>query len=137
MITREKLKELSEKYGSHSSWAIWNDQDITDLSVIEPNHMTLQDKVVMVGLNLSAEIDKPWQNFHNGRNDYKLRQAFNDSSYRGAYMTDLIKDHVNPKSNDVLNQLTEEALQDNFDLFYEEMEALGVTVDDFSFQRLI
>lgn len=127
MISREKLYELSTKFGHHSSWAIWNPKDITDLSVIESNHMTLQSKVVMVALNISAKVDKPWQNFHVGKNDYKLKKAFNDTSYRGAYMTDLIKVHTNPNSKEVLNNLTEDDLQKSFDRFYEEMNTLEAT----------
>jgi hypothetical protein len=104
MITEGKLHELYTKFGHHSSWTIWNPKDITDLSVIDSNHITLQSKVVIVALNISAKVAKPWQNFHVGRNNYKLKKAFNDTSYRGAYITDLIKDHMSPNSKEVLKK---------------------------------
>lgn len=124
-MDESKLQVLADKYGFTSSWAIWNPDDISDLSVIESNHLKLFMNVVMVGLNVSADIKEPWQNFHMGPNDRKLIKAFNDTSYRGAYMTDLIKDHTEANSGKLLKDLTEDQLKNNFKRFYEEMDVLG------------
>jgi len=124
-MNEPKLQALADKYGFTSSWAIWNPDDFSDLSVIESNHLKLFKNIVMVGLNVSADIKEPWQNFHVGPNDRKLMKAFNDTSYRGAYMTDLIKDHTEAKSDKLLDDLTEDKLSENFKRFYKEMETLG------------
>lgn len=124
-MEKEKLQRLANEFGFTSSWAVWNPDDLRDLSVIKSNHEKLFKNVVMVGLNVSATIDTPWQNFHIGTNDRKLMEAFNDTSYRGAYMTDLIKDHTEAKSDKLLNELTEEKLSENFNRFYREMDILG------------
>jgi hypothetical protein len=52
-------------------------------------------------------------------------KAFNDSSYRGAYITDIIKDLPESNSKKVLDDLTDEQLADNFEIFNEEMKMLG------------
>ena len=125
MIKEAKLQTLAKEYGYVSSWAIWNPKDYTDISVIKTNHDKLLSNVVMVGLNVSDDIKEPWQNFHMGSNDRKLMKAFNDTSYRGAYMTDLIKSLPESNSKKVLDDLTDEQLADNFESFYEEMKMLG------------
>jgi len=56
----------------------------------------LKNDVVMVGLNISirdSTDSKPFQNFQSpnpSANDFKIRYAFKDSPYYGAYMTDII-----------------------------------------------
>jgi hypothetical protein len=54
----------------------------------------LKNDVVMVGLNISRPVSKPFLNFHDRNpkaNDFKIRYAFKDSPYYGAYMTDINK----------------------------------------------
>ena len=50
----------------------------------------------MVGLNFSRIIEKKaFVNFHDSSSrgqDYKIRYAFRDTEFYGAYMTDIIKD---------------------------------------------
>ena len=86
----------------------------------------------MVGYNFSIPTDNfpKFHNFHsyNGakikhttlRNASKIRYAFNETPYYGAYMTDIIKNYVEPKSENV--ELSN--LDENFRNFREELEIL-------------
>jgi len=92
----------------------------------------LKNDVVMVGLNFSRPVldSEPFTNFHDRRpiaNDFKIRYAFKDSAYAGAYMTDIIKSHVEVDSRNVKKYLKEhpEIIERNFKTFREEMQDLG------------
>lgn len=120
MITKEHYKEIEAKYGEYASWAIWANEDIKaksnigDMSIFDfnknPNLLeTLNPNVIMVGLNFSRTIEKKaFVNFHDYRpqgQDYKIRYAFRDTEFYGAYMTDLIKDFEEKTSGNVLQYL--------------------------------
>ena len=70
---------------------------------------TLNPGVVMVGLNISrAFSNEPFRNFHDSNataNDFKIRYAFQDTGFWGAYMTDVIKGFVEPVSGTLLTYL--------------------------------
>jgi hypothetical protein len=104
MISANKLNEIGERYGEYSSWAIWNPDDIRDTSLIEQNRQELRTDIVMVGLNVSKDISVlgSWANFHAGPNDRWLRFAFNDSRFRGAYLTDILKGEIDVSSSNVM-----------------------------------
>lgn len=51
MVDKVSYFELKEKYSNQSSWAIWNDDDPSDTTVIEKNINVLNTKNVIVGLN--------------------------------------------------------------------------------------
>jgi len=107
MLDRVTFDRIKLKHGGYASWAVWAEptekpkSNIGDLSVLDPDRnptllQTLKNDVVMVGLSLSRE---PWtesfRNFHDARpqgQDYKIRYAFADTPYWGAYMTDVVKD---------------------------------------------
>jgi hypothetical protein len=65
--------------------------------------------VVMVGLNSSRAFpDVPFRNFHDPSavaKDFKIRFACRDTVFWGAYMTDVIKDFVEPVSERLLDHL--------------------------------
>jgi hypothetical protein len=107
MITKEHFIEITDKYGEFASWAVWANEDIKpksnigDMSIFDLNKNPdllemLNPNVIMVGLNFSRTIErKAFVNFHDNRSqgqDYKIRYAFRDSEFYGAYMTDIIKD---------------------------------------------
>ncbi|MEO8573666.1 MAG: hypothetical protein ABI481_06825 [Pyrinomonadaceae bacterium] len=102
----EKLYlEIARKYGACGSWAIWADVGVTpksnvgDLTVFDHIKNSellkrLNPNVVMVELNISRRVETTFANFHDGSarsQDYKIRFAFKDTSFYGAYMTDIIK----------------------------------------------
>jgi hypothetical protein len=87
----------------------------------------LTNCVVMVGLNISRPVSEPFMNFHdpNSRaNDFKIRYAFKDSPYYGAYMTDIIKFLEDVDSKNVMKYLMErrEIIEKNLMTFREEMQ---------------
>jgi len=122
-MTEEKFQSLSQ-YSRVASWAIWNENNPDDTSVIEKNIDILHSEVVLVGLNVSRNIDNDWANFHDNTHARKLRKLFNRSSYQGAYMTDLIKDHVAVSSKS-LDNLDLAIIDMNIKAFKDEMTLLG------------
>lgn len=107
LITKERFERIAQKYGHYASWAIWEDEGDTpksnmgNLDILDPMKNPrlpeqLNPEVVMVGLNFSRHVTiKTFGNFHDSSphaQDYKIRFAFRDTPYYGAYMTDIIKD---------------------------------------------
>ncbi len=104
-MDRSHFNQLETKYGQHASWTIWRPDDLEDTAVIRENLGDLKTSVVMVALNISGAISSPWQNFHSRDHARKLMYAFNQSPYRGSYITDLIKDHVESSSERLRSHL--------------------------------
>ncbi|PIS30389.1 MAG: hypothetical protein COT43_01915 [Candidatus Marinimicrobia bacterium CG08_land_8_20_14_0_20_45_22] len=120
MITKEHFIGIADKYGEFASWAVWENEDVKpksnigDMSIFDLDKNsklleTLKPDVVMVGLNFSRTIErKAFVNFHDKRpqgQDYKIRYAFRDTEFYGAYMTDIIKDFEEKISGNVLMYL--------------------------------
>jgi len=126
-MDRSHFNQLETKYGQHASWTIWRPDDLEDTAVIRENLGDLKTSVVMVALNISGAISSPWQNFHSRDHARKLMYAFNQSPYRGSYITDLIKDHVESSSERLRQQLLtgQLGLTSHLETFYEEMKDLG------------
>ena len=119
-MTKDHYIKIKEKYGEFASWAVWanedikpksniGDMDIFDLDKNPTLLETLNPNVIMVGLNFSRTIEKKaFVNFHDKRpqgQDYKIRYAFRDTEFYGAYMTDIIKDFEEKISGNVLQYL--------------------------------
>ena len=121
------FESLERKYAQHASWAIWNSKDPEDTTVIRENLEDLKTSVVMVALNISRALSGQWQNFHSRDHARKLMYAFNQSPYRGAYMTDLIKGYVEPRSAQLRKQLSDGRLRlsSHLETFGNEMNDLG------------
>lgn len=141
MISREHYNEITDKYGDFASWAVWAEagekpkSNIGDMSVFNletnPNILTLLNpNVVMVGLNFSRKIEQEkFVNFHDKRSqgqDYKIRYAFINTDFYGAYMTDIIKDFTEKVSGNVVSYLknNREFKLKNVKLFHQEITDL-------------
>src|SRR5271163_2124304 len=119
MVDRETFDRIKEKHGSYASWAVWAEPDGKpkshegDLTVLDPDRNPallgmLRSDVVMLGLNLAKDQPPPFGNFHSAKpagQDYKIRFAFTDTSFYGAYMTDMIKGVVMLKAGDLMHYL--------------------------------
>jgi hypothetical protein len=143
MITLRQLEHIKHKHGSYASWAVWADSsekaksNIGDISHFENETVLslLKHDVVMVGLNVSmldSTESKPFQNFHSpnsSANDFKIRYAFKDSPYYGAYMTDIIKSHVEVDAKQVMKCLKKhpESIEENLKTFRQEMQDIKAT----------
>ncbi len=142
MIDATHFELIKRKHGSYGSWAVWASQGQTpksnmgDIEVLDPRAnpsllQTLNPGVVMVGLNLSRGFpDSPFRNFHDPdpvANDFKIRHAFSGTSYWGAYMTDVIKRHVELDSAQLLNHLraNPQVIKDHVEALRSEVLDLG------------
>ncbi len=142
MISIEKFNFIKEKYQYWSSWAIWVEEgktpksNIGDLSVLDPSLNKdllnqLNPNVILLGLNISrGDIQVPFANFHDARpeaTDFKIRFAFKDTIYWGAYMTDIIKDYEEIISGKVRTFLREnrEFEKENISTFRQELIDIG------------
>jgi hypothetical protein len=74
-----------------------------------------------------------WKNFHAGTKknpgklsagDRKLRNVLGGSKYKGAYMTDIIKDVAHGNAKIFIKTLTPEDIKTNIGYFIEEIELL-------------
>jgi hypothetical protein len=144
MIDIQQFEYIKRKHGSYASWAVWADaagkpkSNMGDVSHFKDEGVlrVLKNNVVMVGLNLSrrpvSEQSEPFVNFHDSNpraNDFKIRYAFKDSPYYGAYMTDIIKFLEEVDSKNVAKHLREhpQVVEENMKMFREEMQDLRAT----------
>ena len=121
------FEQLERKYAQHAAGRFGMATIWTDTNVIRQNLQDLKTSVVMVALNISAALPSQWRNFHSRDHARKLMYAFNQSPYRGAYMTDLIKAYVEPSSARLQKQLSSGHvnLASHVKSFHEEMKDLG------------
>ena len=140
MIDIQQFENIKRKHGSYASWAVWAEASVKPKSNMgDVSHFKnksvlslLKNNVVMVGLNISRLVSEPFVNFHdpNSRaNDFKIRYAFKDSAYYGAYMTDIIKFLEQVDSKNVMKYLKErpEIIDENLRIFREELHDLKAT----------
>ena len=147
MLDRKTYNLMKKKYGDVGSWAVWCPQ--TDKKAPKSNMgnmdwtkgedglcSVLNPEFVFVGLNLSdshgkySDANTPWVNFHSGNphgNSFKLRFALKDTSFWGAYMTDLIKGVKETDSKKVVSKLKKDSalLERNMKEFEREISHLG------------
>jgi hypothetical protein len=137
MIDIQQFENIKRKHGSYASWAVWADasgkpkSNMGDVSHFAGDRVLslLTNDVVMVGLNISRPVSRPFINFHDSNpsaNDFKIRYAFQGSAYYGAYMTDAIKFLEDVDSKRVVKHLKAhpETIEANLKLFREEMQDL-------------
>lgn len=144
MIDIQQFENIKQKHGRrYASWAVWADasekptSNMDDLSVFDDARVLsllslLRNDVVMVGLNFSVSKDppRPFFNFH-GKNGgaFKIRYAFKDSPYYGAYMTDIIKRPGEVDSKKMMQHLKAhpDLLASSVEEFREELRELRAT----------
>lgn len=126
-----KYEIIKRKYGKVASWLIY-DEDYSDYKIIEKHIHELNPAYVFCGLNAAKDTLGIWQAFHlryQGGKGKILKETFNDSPvFRGAYITDLFKEHVNAKSNEVFGIVKKDENFRNkyFNIYCEEMEYLKI-----------
>ena len=142
MIDQTRLDLIRRKHGTYASWAVWappsgapksnmGNLDVLDERANPAVLATLNPGVDMIGLNLSRfRPDKPFLNFHDPSavaNDFKIRFAFSGTGFWGAYMTDAIKEVVEPVSRHLLDDLKvhPEVVSRNMESLRVELADLG------------
>jgi flagellar biosynthesis regulator FlaF len=137
MIDGETFEFIRRKHCLVASWAVWGDfgdrpnENMGNLDVLDPEKNPalldeLKPNVIMIGLNVSREIEGSFKNFHAPGPVFKVRYAFRDTPYYGAYMTDLIKNHIEVDSGIVGETLKSkpEQIEESFREFRQEMADL-------------
>jgi len=139
MLSQNQYELIREKHGKYASWAVWvkgSDKpksNMGDMAIFDDKLVLslLRANVLMVGLNLSRfTISEPFRNFHDPSptaQDYKIRFAFRDTEYYGAYMTDIIKGVVEVDSKNIPKHLKENpgVLVNSLKIFRQELQDLG------------
>ena len=141
IVDRACFERIKERHGSYASWAVWANaggkpkSNVGDMSVLNPDLNRsllglLRTDTVMVALNFSRPLYEvpPFHNFHSPSSrahDFKIRYAFTDTPYYGAYMTDIIKNFPMLKSSDVRRHLNASLIRENTDAFLGELADLG------------
>ena len=72
MIDVQQFENIKQKHGSYASWAVWAEasekpkSNMGDASHFKSESVlsALKNNIVMVGLNISRPVSKPWVNFH-------------------------------------------------------------------------
>jgi hypothetical protein len=116
-VTAELLDAIKQEYGFMSSWAIWGEM---------LPHL-LHTKTIFVGYNISKKIATPFSNFHEGRNDYRIKEAIKGTLFEGSYMTDIIKDFEEKSSGKMKTYLKANPnfVTENIASFIKELEFIG------------
>lgn len=119
-----------------SSWAIYGENDFEGEEVNKDDVISsLNGNIVFVALNFSSRLKSswgPWKNIYSNKNVRWLlsgeEKSFNIekiNKYKGAYMTDLIKNIIGPVAGKVMKELDIENINKNIGWFFEEMDLLG------------
>lgn len=135
-MDRIQYNILKEKYGKVASWLIY-DEDYgnyeKNFRLIESSVATiLNPKYLFCGLNAALDTQRVWEPFHcryRGGKGKLLRDTFNNSQvFIGSYVTDLIKEHVNSKSHEVITNVKSNAaiLNRNMAIFEQEIDDLKI-----------
>lgn len=108
--------------------SIFQDENILDL---------LHGNYVIIAMNASEHSERKdkyegsWRMFHSDDNrrqqDFKMRYAFKDTPLWGSYMTDLIKNHPDKNSAEVIKHIKEnpDVLTENIGFLKDELNILG------------
>jgi len=140
MISADQFEEIRRRFGGVASWAVWAREGATpksnigDLSVLDPSAnpkllQALHARCILLGLNISRQLEKPFANFHDPSpraTDFKLRFAFEGTEGWGAYMTDIIKGYEERESGKLLDylRLNPRFERDSIDVFRAELALL-------------
>lgn len=128
MYSIDEYKNLTLKYGSYASWAIWDYENASDTTIIDENNNQLHSRFILLGLNISRLLDKPfWSNFHDNTHARKLKYACNDTKLRGSYITDLFKDTPEPNAVELERLLTDRIINKNVNIFKQEMQDIKIS----------
>lgn len=144
MIIDKHLLQLKKEFGKYGSWALW-DKGGGITSFINGNDFEslIKPNIIFVGLNANGKLRKDWINYHSeccepGRVEScwkrtharKLADVLREKEFdalRGAYMTDIIKDHYDANSGVVASEIKKDAglITKNLTLFENELEILS------------
>ncbi len=139
----QNLLQFKKEFGKYGSWALWDKNGYIMGYIKKPDFQNLiKPNIVFVGLNASWKLSEDWINYHGECNNLrrpkswkrvhasKLAEVLMEKEFevfRGAYMTDIIKDDNNPKSNNIAEKIRDDNdfLLRNIKLFEDELKMLS------------
>ncbi len=140
------LPLLKKDFGKYGSWALWNeDGSITSLISKNDFELLLKPNIIFVGLNASMKLPEDWINYHSECGKYcrlgkakswrqthvrKLAEVLREKEFealKGAYMTDIIKNHYDANSGVVTDKIKQDnnLISENIRLFENELKILS------------
>lgn len=145
MMNKKVYQALEAKYKDLASWAVWADVGETvksntgDMSIFQEADILnqLHGNFVIIAMNASEHAERKdkyegsWRMFHSDDNsrqqDFKMRYAFKDTALWGSYMTDLIKNHPDKDSSQVIQHIKNnpDVLEENIGFLKDELQILG------------
>lgn len=145
MISKKIYENLSKEFGDVASWSIWSkvgekdSSNTGDMSVFsDPKELDkLGRKIVFIALNASEHADRSdgytgsWRMFHSDddavQKDYKLRYMLVNTPFEGNYITDIIKNHPEKKSDILKKHIRNypETVSENIKVLKKELKMLG------------
>lgn len=129
-------EEMKKNFGNCGSWAVWDTENYKHLDYIMNKDVSneIQNKYVLIGLNISRPIKEVYGNFHSAFNDKsttatnanKLFYSLYNTPLWGSYMTDIIKYHKDPTSTNVVKYLKKnpEKMKKHIETFEKELNIL-------------
>lgn len=129
MYTHNEYESLKKKYGPYSSWAIWDENDTEDTSIIDKKQELLNPRYIFLGLNIASPLrNSTWANFHGGKHDRKLMRACSDTKLAGSYLTDIFKNIPESKSKEFKKYIDKnfDLINKNVEYFNEEMRNIKI-----------
>lgn len=141
-MTRDHFDTIRSHFGHFASWAVWATtsgtpkSNIANLEVLDPDlnpHLLamLRPNIFMVGLNCSRPLGQgSLRNFHDANprgQDFKIRYAFENTPFYGAYMTDVIKEveALSVKELEKILRTTPGLLDENLQALREELRLVS------------
>jgi len=111
-----------------ASWAYYDENvDIHKQTLADEVIRGLNNNVVSVARNFSFPLPSTWGFWDNIHGDKRVKwlldgKEFSVGKYRGAYITDIVKNFVGP---DVMKKMDDPGFKKNVGWFFEEIDLLG------------
>jgi len=128
-------RRVPNKLPYFASWAIYDGAaEISSLEqFIRKNVESLKGNIVFVGLNFANPLENGWGPWFNIRNSNNVRWLLNGvrfsniEKYKGAYITDIIKNYIGVDAQAVMRQVRQDPnlRKKNIELFFDEINILG------------
>lgn len=103
-MKKEIFDQVKKDFGSYSSFALWDENDLNNFHIIEQNVELLHGKVIFIAYNAANPI-REFENFHHrrrgGRDTWLANSIGKDPHLKGAYMTDFFKGSIAKKVHEV------------------------------------
>jgi len=138
------LLQLKQEFGKCGSWAIWGENGEIEKIIKNENFESLiKPNIIFMGFNASYDLKKEgdWKNYHSElrhkkkftwkrEHCRKLAEVLQEDEFevlKGAYMTDIIKNHYDSDSGIMAGKIKKDKtiIEENEQSLKKEMELLS------------